>query len=317
MQRNKADLLKSKTGRRRLLAVLLLGTLSVRRVHAQEADPGQPAPPPAAGVEASPSPSDHIDRPYWRQNLFRRAWSDQKFLFTTWWPSEFHRQGFVVPVVLGTVFALASGHDEDGGADLSIEREIRSDVQGRGHIVARRFSSLAEASTGAVFIGTTYLIGRWSHHDPLAEASSLSAEALLDAGLWCTVLKGVTARTRPSGGGTGDFLTYHPPSGQVNGSFPSGHATGAFAVATVFAGVYREHRWVPWVTYGAAGLIGASRVALGRHFPSDVLVGAMLGNSMGRMVLARREESRSLISEIQPYYDPSRGEAGLHWSHAW
>jgi membrane-associated phospholipid phosphatase len=48
-------------------------------------------------------------------------------------------------------------------------------------------------------------------------------------------------------------------------------------VATVIAHRYGRHRWVPFVAYGAATLIGFSRVTTQAHFPSDVFLGAALG----------------------------------------
>jgi len=185
-------------------------------------------------------------------------------------------------------------------------------------IVARDLSILGDAATGALLIGTGYFVGRWSHSDRLAEASSLSAEALLSAGLWSSSLKALTARTHPAGGTRGKFFDYHPAPGDTVGSFPSGHATGAFAVATVFSQIYSDHKWVSWVAYGTAGLIGASRVALARHFPSDVIVGGLLGNSIGRMVVARERGSESKASaRLQPYFDPAGGGAGLVWTRDW
>lgn len=74
-------------------------------------------------------------------------------------------------------------------------------------------------------------------------------------------------------------------------SFPSGHASIAFAVATsysVMAG--REH--LPHRTrntillYGGATGVSALRVAGGRHFPTDVLGGAVLGTGIGWLVAA-------------------------------
>src|SRR4029077_17825725 len=69
-------------------------------------------------------------------------------------------------------------------------------------------------------------------------------------------------------------------------SFPSGHASVAFAAATtyfVIAG--REH--LPHRTrnallaYGAAAAVPALRVAAGQHFPTDVNGGAVLGSGIG------------------------------------
>jgi membrane-associated phospholipid phosphatase len=256
------------------------------------------------------------DKPYWRTNLFGRFFRDQKYLFTTWWPSEFERPGFTGPLLVGAFLAGSSSSSEHGGADLRSVKYAKRHTTGRVNESAKALSTLGNAAAGAVLIGTGYLIGRWSHHDQLAEASSLSAEALLTAGLYSTALKKLTARTRPVAGGEGDFFTYSPQEGQVASSFPSGHATGAFAVATVFAEVYKEERWVPWVAYGMAGCIGVARVGQGRHFPSDVLVGALLGNSIGRMAVRRQDDSVTSTS-VQPYFDPLAQEAGITWSRQW
>ena len=257
------------------------------------------------------------DRPYWRQNLFGRFFRDQKFLFTTWWPSEFRREGFTLPILAGVSLASTSSQGHREGTDLDLQTYIQNENRHRGGGLARGFSFLGDAVPGAALIGTGYLIGRWSHNDRLAEASSLSAEALLTAGLWSSALKTVTARSRPAGDTRGKFFNYNPGPGDTVGSFPSGHATCAFTVATVFAQVYKDHKWVSWVAYGTAGLIGASRVALGRHFPSDVIVGGLLGNSIGRMVVTHERESGLPASTLRPYFDPSGDQAGLVWTRNW
>jgi hypothetical protein len=115
-----------------------------------------------------------------------------------------------------------------------------------------------------------YLGSRARHNDRLAETSSLATESLLDAGIWIEVLKATFSRVRPNNPGAGGFFQYGAAHAA---SFPSGHAMGAFAVATVFAEQYRDRKWMPWLAYGTAGLIAFSRIALGRHFPTGVLVG--------------------------------------------
>lgn len=64
-------------------------------------------------------------------------------------------------------------------------------------------------------------------------------------------------------------------------SFPSGHATTAFAVATVLAMGYHDKIWVGITSYTLAGLTALSRVHDGKHWGSDVVAGAALGCFIG------------------------------------
>ncbi|HET8948195.1 MAG TPA: phosphatase PAP2 family protein, partial [Candidatus Polarisedimenticolia bacterium] len=71
--------------------------------------------------------------------------------------------------------------------------------------------------------------------------------------------------------------------------------------------------------YGAAGMVGLSRVALGRHFTSDVVIGSVIGNSFGRMVLARRDgvAARRVQPMVGPTFDPETGATGAQVSLRW
>jgi undecaprenyl-diphosphatase len=66
-------------------------------------------------------------------------------------------------------------------------------------------------------------------------------------------------------------------------SFPSGHTLHAVAFGLVLAATYPALAW-PLAAF--AVLVGASRVVLGMHYPSDVLVGAALGAAAGAAALA-------------------------------
>jgi len=272
---------------------------------------------PAWAGEGPEGAHDEPAHPYWHTNFFKRVLSDQEFLVMRWFPSEFRRPGFTVPLAMAATAAAISHDPEDNAHDFFVEELIEDGTGDTSDRIAGDLTTLGNGPTMAVILGATYLAARHAGNDRLAEASSLSAEALLNAGIWSTVLKKVSARVRPNQVGEGSFFQYGQPE---NGSFPSGHATGAFTVATVFAEQYREKRWVPWVAYGTATLIGTARIALGRHFPSDVVVGSVLGYSMGRAVVARaREEdaARRDAEEISLFVVPCRDgyavRAVLRW----
>ena len=89
------------------------------------------------------------------------------------------------------------------------------------------------------------------------------------AALVCYILKHLVHRPRP-------FIVYPelglPPSHDF--SFPSGHATLAFALAAALSVRWPKGR-LGW--YALATGVAVSRVALGAHWPTDVLGGAVLG----------------------------------------
>jgi undecaprenyl-diphosphatase len=65
-------------------------------------------------------------------------------------------------------------------------------------------------------------------------------------------------------------------------SFPSGHTLHAFAFALLLSSFQPGLAPLLW---GFAVLVGLSRVVLGLHFPSDVLVGALLGMATAGLML--------------------------------
>jgi undecaprenyl-diphosphatase len=74
-----------------------------------------------------------------------------------------------------------------------------------------------------------------------------------------------------------------PPHGN---SFPSGHASNNFAMATVVALFYR--RW-GWMAFGPALLVSYSRIYVGSHWPLDVVVSCLIGAGIGALVVAALE----------------------------
>jgi len=67
----------------------------------------------------------------------------------------------------------------------------------------------------------------------------------------------------------------------TNYSFPSGHSANAFALATTLY-FYDKRIGIPALIFAA--IIGISRIFVGAHWPSDVIVGAALGIGAGYLV---------------------------------
>jgi len=87
-------------------------------------------------------------------------------------------------------------------------------------------------------------------------------------------LKNCCKRNRPEAA----LINFHSiikPSDKF--SFPSGHTSAAFMMATLLSYNFPV-LMVP--LYCWAGLVGFSRIVLGVHFPTDILVGAVLGINM-------------------------------------
>jgi undecaprenyl-diphosphatase len=103
----------------------------------------------------------------------------------------------------------------------------------------------------------------------IAVAAVASAAAALAIG---AVLSHLVDRARPfvaDPGGVHQFGHHAADAG-----FPSDHATASFAIATAI--LLRDRRWGT-VAIVLATLLAITRVALGVHYPTDVLAGAALG----------------------------------------
>jgi membrane-associated phospholipid phosphatase len=86
------------------------------------------------------------------------------------------------------------------------------------------------------------------------------------------------------------------PNGSDKRSFPSGHASGTFATATVLQRRYGWKAGIP--AYAVAGYVAISRLNEGQHFLSDIVFGAALGLMVGRTVTIDLAKSRFSVSPM-------------------
>ncbi len=139
-----------------------------------------------------------------------------------------------------------------------------------------------------VLLGGFYLAGAIGHDTKAKNVffDGLSA-SLIASGMLTPVLSTLVGRERPTAG-QGEYA-FHPFGGR---SFPSGHATQAFAVASVIATSY-DQLWVKVTAYGAAAVTAYVRVQRGKHFASDVVASAAIGTLVGRSVVHFNRKLRS------------------------
>jgi membrane-associated PAP2 superfamily phosphatase len=133
-----------------------------------------------------------------------------------------------------------------------------------------------------VAVPASLMIAGYKRHDDYQiQTAILCGEAYGDSAIVDLVMKAVTRRERPidvpAGKSFDDTFFAGGQSPFHGSSFPSGHAAAVFSVATVVAGRYRNHRWVPWLAYTFATAISFSRVTTSAHYASDVFLGAALG----------------------------------------
>ena len=69
----------------------------------------------------------------------------------------------------------------------------------------------------------------------------------------------------------------------IGRSFPSGHTSQAFFMATLMAPYFHASLWLVFLLYAIAILVGITRMYVGAHYPRDVLAGAILGCAWGLM----------------------------------
>jgi membrane-associated phospholipid phosphatase len=213
---------------------------------------------PAIGVKQIPSDVLQIQKRVW---LFPAEVASGKHV-----PSTL--------LVLGSTAGLVA-------ADPPVARYFRDNAgtyYGLNHRLSGTTTTAAVLAVPAMF----YITGRLTKDTYTQNTGMMAAQAALAVEIPNLVLRNTTRRLRPlDAAETGNFSnTWFKTTGNpltAKGSFPSGHSAAAFAVATVVAHRYREHRWVPFVAYGAATLVAFSRTSSNAHYLSDVGFGSFLG----------------------------------------
>lgn len=159
--------------------------------------------------------------------------------------------------------AASAAHALDGPAVAYLERHPRRGIGQAGRVLG------GAVAVGSLTVGL-FGAGRLSGDDRFRASTYDLSQAVVVNLAWTSALKLAARRQRPNGS---DDL-----------SFPSGHASSAFAVATVLA---HHHPRLALPGYGLASFVALSRMADEAHHLSDVVAGASLGIGVARSVVRR------------------------------
>lgn len=167
-------------------------------------------------------------------------------------------------------FLSSDFHAQD--ADINLLRKINLN---RNEKLDGFYGFLSDSETvGGLIPPTTMLVASLIKHDSLTLQKALMTFGAIGISSGITfVMKTTIKRPRP-------FVTYPEIEKLSSGgspSFPSGHTSFAFCSATALSIAYPKWYVIaPSMVW--ASLCGYSRMHLGVHYPSDVLVGAVVGS---------------------------------------
>ena len=215
-------------------------------------------------------------------------------------PLHWDRGSWTQAVLAAASIVILSEEDKSLDAAFARNRSRRTDSFSAA---VTPLGSYAGIGASAVSLGAGLLFKNAELRDTGRDA--VEAE-IFAAGIVTPILKKTVGRLRPAQGSDAD--EYRPLSNDQ--SFPSGHSTEAFAVASVFAA--RSRGWVvPVVAYALASGVGLARMNDRAHFASDVVAGAFIGTAIGHSVVRRHapDGEKSLSWNLVPV--PVRRGAGM------
>lgn len=136
-----------------------------------------------------------------------------------------------------------------------------------------------------VLLGGFYVYGLAAKKSLPRQVAMAGVQAFIMTGITTQIIKELTHRHRPNQDSIPNPRLWEGPfTGWEYTSFPSGHTSTAFAIATLISSVYRDKVWVGVLSYGIATGVAWSRMYDNKHWASDVFIGAALGFAIGKTV---------------------------------
>ncbi|MEI7842963.1 MAG: phosphatase PAP2 family protein [Gallionellaceae bacterium] len=191
------------------------------------------------------------------------------------------------------------------GTSIIADRPVRDFMrqQPRNNAFLDRIENFG-ATYAIGVMGGFYLAGVIGENEKSVNvAQDLVAASLVSATINQTI-KVATNRYRPRD--NRDIYNFQGYTGlNNNSSFPSGHTTEAFTLASVIASHYEE-TWVSYTVYSVAALVGVARMYNDAHYASDVTASAFIGTLVGKSIvhhnLSLRTKKMAMLPIIAPDY---------------
>jgi membrane-associated phospholipid phosphatase len=201
-----------------------------------------------------------------------------------------------------------------------LDREIQE--------TALRFSNnnpkIKSVGRGISNVGGTYEVGSFAavaiagyvfNRPKLRTTTALATQAYITSLVWSTIFKTASGRLRPDHIDPNTLTNstkFHGPFYTSNSSFPSQHATLAFAAARVYAMEYKNIPAIPIVAYSAASLITLSRLTENKHWATDLIVGSLLGYACGTQVVNNYHRYARLVRTGETHKKPKKGDVSFN-----
>lgn len=198
---------------------------------------------------------------------------------------------------------IASGVVTITALMLQGDKKVKDFVLDNRNEFTEEVSYYAEKGGNRELFGTlaaTYVIGTVLKKPKLKRAMVLAFSSLLISGAITQGSKMLFARVRPNR--TDDPFRFYGPGDKSSEyqSFPSGHTTAAFAVASSVASMY-ESKIIGILAYTAATLVGLSRIHDNKHWASDVIFGAAIGTATGLFITRKHKASSGNSFQLSPW----------------
>ena len=220
----------------------------------------------------------------------RRLGSEAIQVATT--PADIEGYGFFGTLATAGAVGLTYVYDSDIRAKIQLNKSHSLDrATDAGAVLGNPFLHLGVAA--AVYGG-----GIVATSPKYRELGEMMGESLLLADVSTLLLKESIGRARPfTSGDKGNFRPFQLQSDYD--SLPSMHTASSFALASVLAAT-AESPLVKTTYYAAASFVAYSRLYQDKHWASDVVLGAIIGELCGRVVLAAHAGNKEQRLVVTP-----------------